>query len=187
MNSELLVLLYQFVRIRPQLVAGLGIAVIDLVQALVLLVFTVAEHEHDKAREDDQGRHAPDEDHQRRRHDQRHPVRERAAEDGGEKPHGGLQPPPLHGGGARREPLGLPEAPEERGEDGARAGDEGQVPRVAARQPRRPGQAAGHDGDGGDADDQGHEDEQRAAAACCLVDRPVADLAVADWRIARSP
>lgn len=129
-------------------VAGDGGIVVG--ECLILLVS--AEHKQIQTDEGDERGHAPDEDSQRRRHDRGHAVRERAAERGGERPHGGLHAAPLRCGRVRREPLGAPEAREERGEEGGRGGDEGQVPRVVTHAPRRGREAVAHGGHGGGAE-----------------------------------
>jgi hypothetical protein len=123
---------------------------------VLLLVF--AEHKHEEACEDDGRGHAPHERRQHGRHDGGHTVGERAAEGGGQRPHGGLQPPPLPRGRRRRQALRAPEAREERRQEGAGPGDERQVPWLVARAPRRDGEAVAHEEERGGA-------EARAAGA----------------------
>ena len=117
----------------------------DTVVPLIL-----AEYQDIETDEHDGRRHGPDNEHQRERHDQWHPVSERAAQRGGEDPHGDLQPPPppslvAHGATARRrrrQPLDAADAPEERGEVGVREGHERQVVPCAVAVHLPPDQAA---------------------------------------------
>lgn len=76
-----------------------------------------AEHKQTQTDEADGRGNAPDEDGQRRRHDRGHAVGERAAEGGGQRPHGGPHSAPLPGGRFRREPLGASEARLELGKE----------------------------------------------------------------------